>query len=357
MLKPCHAGIALIVLLSPLSPLSPPDAAAKGDAAAATGTLIVLNKSAANASLIDLATGRIVATLPTGEGPHEAAVSPDGRQAVVTNYGGRTPGSTLTLIDVAAAKVAGTIDLGDHRRPHGVAWLPDGRHLAVTAEASKALLIVNVPESRVAAAIPTDQEVSHMVVVTPDGKRAFVANIGSGSVTAINLEARSTLKTIPTGAGAEGIALTPDGRALWVTNREADTVSVIDTATLDIAATMPSAAFPIRAAVTPDGRWALVSHARSGDLAVFDAKSLKERARVTMSLESSGADGRLFGGQFGKSPVPIGILVHPDGRRAYVANANADVVAIVDLETWKVVGLLKAGKEPDGMAYSRRRPG
>jgi DNA-binding beta-propeller fold protein YncE len=52
--------------------------------------------------------------------------------------------------------------------------------------------------------------------------------------------------------------------------------------------------------------------------------------------------------------VPIGILVHPDGKRAYVA--NADVVAIVDLEAWKVVGLLKAGKEPDGMAYSRRAP-
>ena len=44
--------------------------------------LIVLNKSDATASLIDLGTGAVVATMPVGTGPHEVAVSPDGRTAV-----------------------------------------------------------------------------------------------------------------------------------------------------------------------------------------------------------------------------------------------------------------------------------
>jgi YVTN family beta-propeller protein len=51
------------------------------------GTLVVLNKSEASASLIDLATEAVVATVATGEGPHEVAVSPDGRRALATNYG------------------------------------------------------------------------------------------------------------------------------------------------------------------------------------------------------------------------------------------------------------------------------
>jgi YVTN family beta-propeller protein len=242
-----------------------------------------------------------------------------------------------------------------------VAWLPDGKRVAVTAEESRALLIVDVPGGNVEAAIDTDQDVSHMVVVSADGKRAYVANIGSGSMTAIDLEGRARLKTVSTGGGAEGIALQPGGKTLWVTNREADTVSVVDTGSLEVVATLPSPSFPIRAAATSDGRFVLVSNARSGAVAVFDAKGRKEERRITMTLEAAGTEGRLFGGQFGKSPVPIGILLHPDGKRAYVANANADAVAVVDLSTWAVSGTLRAGKEPDGMAYSpltsgRNRP-
>jgi YVTN family beta-propeller protein len=320
------------------------------------GTLIVLNKAEASASLIDLATGRVAATVKTGVGPHEAAVSPDGRLAVASNYGTReAPGSSLTVIDVAGAKAVRTIELGEHRRPHGIAWLPDGKRVAVTAEDSRALLIVNVPDGVVEAAIGTDQDVSHMVVVSSDGDHAYVASIGSGSVTAIDLKARSRVRVVPTGAGAEGITLLPDGRTLWVTNREADTVSVIDTKSLTIVATLKSASFPIRAAATRDGRWVLVSNARSGGLTVFDARTREETRRVAMSLEAAGTEGRLFGERFGKSPVPIGILMHPDGKRAYVANANADVVAVVDLASWTVSGTLLAGREPDGMAYSPLR--
>jgi YVTN family beta-propeller protein len=328
----------------------------------AAGTLLVLNKAEATASLIDLRSGKVVATIPTREGPHEAAVSPGGRQAVVTNYGSRSaPGSTLTVIDLPTARAVRTIDLGEHRRPHGVAWLPDGRRVAVTAEDSRSLLIVDVAKGEVLRALGTDQDVSHMVALSPDGLRAYVANIGSGSVSVLDLESGKALKTIATGAGAEGIALAPDGSTLWVTNREADSVTVVDTKSLEVLASLPCASFPIRAAATPDGRWILVSNARSAEIAVFDRAARREIRRVKMDLQAADYDGRLFGGRFGSSPVPIGIVIPPDGKRAYVANSNADVVAALDLKTWKVSGLLKAGREPDGMAWSPlatgQRPG
>ena len=315
-------------------------------------TLVVLNKAEASASLIDLATGSVVATLETGEGPHEAAVSPDGRFALAANYGTRqTPGSTLTLIDIPGARVEKTIDLGEHRRPHGLAWL-DGRRVAVTAEASRTLLVVDVLAGRVEAVIPTAQEVSHMVVATPDGRRAFVANIGSGSVTALDIAAGRSLGNIATGRGAEGIAVTPDGRSVWVTNREDDSVSVIDAARLEVVATLPCKSFPIRARVTPDGRRVLVSNARSGDLTVFDVERRAEVGRIALKLEASSSDGRLFGDRFGQSSVPIGVVIHPDGRRAWVAHANADAISVLDLEQGLAVATLHAGREPDGMAYS-----
>ncbi len=324
-------------------------AATAGEAA----TLVVANKAEATASLIDLASGEVRATLPTGEAPHEVAVSPDGRLALVSNYGTRqAPGSTLTLIDVAAAQVVRTIDLGEYRRPHGVAWLADGQRAVVTAEANQALLIIDAIGGGVLFSVPTGQDVSHMVAVTPDGRRAFVTSIRSGTATAVDLEKRQVIASVATGEGAEGVAVTPDGRQVWVTNRAADTVTVLDAATLEILATLPSPAFPIRAVATPDGARILVTAARSGDIKVFDVASRVLARSVVLEVSATATGGRLFGDAFGASSVPIGILVAPDGRRAFVAHANADVISIVDLLSWERVGSLRAGKEPDGMGFS-----
>lgn len=308
--------------------------------AARAATLIVANKAEATVSLVGLPEGKVVATLPVGTGPHEVAVSPSGKLALIANYGVQGEageGSTLTLIDVPAARVLKTIDLGAYHRPHGLAFL-DERRALVTTEVNKALLEVDVEAGKVAGAVATGQEISHMVAVTPDHSRAFVANIGSGSVTAIDLKEKKHLKDIPTGNGAEGITVTPDGRQVWVVNRAADTVTVLDAASLEVLGSLPSAKFPIRAEATPDGQRVLVSNAQSGDLSVFTTADRKLERRVSLEL--------------GESSAPVGIEIAPDSKRAYVAHTGADQISIVDLEAWKRVGTLTAGKTPDGMGYS-----
>jgi YVTN family beta-propeller protein len=320
---------------------------------ASARTLVVLNKAEATASLIDLATGEVRATLPTGVGPHEVAISPDGKRALVADYGAQSPGASLTLIDLTVPKVEKTIALGEYRRPHGIQFLADGKRALVTAEENRALILVDVETGAVLRSMPTNANLSHMVAAAPDGARAFVANIGSGSISAIDVATGTLVKVVPTGAGAEGIDVTPDGKSVWVTNRAADTVSVVDTATLEVVATLPSAAFPIRAKATPDGKHVLVSNARSGDVTVFDALARKEICRIPMKAAATDTNGKLFSDQFGASPVPIGILIEPGGLRAYVAMASADAIAIIDLEKWEVVGALKAGREPDGLGFSK----
>jgi YVTN family beta-propeller protein len=321
--------------------------------AAADDRLIILNKSDDTASILDATSGKALATIPVGHGPHEVAVLAGGRIAAVADYGDRDrPGRTITLLDLGKNVKAGSIELPEGARPHGLFPLLDGRLLA-TAEGLKELLLVDPAARRVEHRVPTFQEVSHMVVATPDGSRAFVANIGSGSVTVI--EGRKAIKQIPTGKGAEGIAITPDGREVWVTNREADTVSVIDVSSLEIAATVPAAQFPIRVKITPGGKRALVSCANTGDVAVFDVASRREVGRIKLDEQAvAGAEKRLFSTQFGKSPVPVGLLIAPDGRRAWVASTNADVVSEIDLANLAVARRLSAGKEPDGLAGSFR---
>jgi YVTN family beta-propeller protein len=190
-----------------------------------------------------------------------------------------------------------------------------------------------------------------MVVASADGARAFVANIGSGSVTAIDLTKGEKLSDVPTGAGAEGIALAAGGKELWVTNRGADTLTVIDAASLAKLAELRSEGFPIRATPTPGGE-VLVTHPRGSHLAIFSVAERKEVGRVAFDLAALGGEGRLFGDRFGKSSVPIGVVVSSDGAFAYVAHANADVVTEVSLADRRVTRTLKAGREPDGMAWT-----
>jgi YVTN family beta-propeller protein len=313
--------------------------------AADSGTLLVLNKSDDTVSLLDVASKKSVATIPTGAGPHEVAVSPDGRMAVVCNYGSQAaPGNSLTVIDVPGRKVLRTIDLQEFRRPHGAAWLR-GNEVAITTEGSKDLHIVDVASGKVTATIKTDQNGSHMVALAPKRDRAFVANIGSGTVSAIDLKQKRLIANIPSGEGTEGIDVSPDQREVWATNRGANTLSVIDVASLKVVATLESKSFPIRAKFTADGNHVLVSNAQSGDVAVFDARTRKEVRRIAMQSVGSS-----------QAPVPVGILVMRGLSRAYVANTNADMISVIDLQTWRIVDRLIAGKEPDGLGYSQLVP-
>jgi YVTN family beta-propeller protein len=310
--------------------------------AAHPGTLIVLNKADNTVSLIDLASKKSVATVPTGEEPHEVAVSPDGKIAVVCNYGSSpTPGNTLTVIDIAARRVLRTIDLAKHVRPHGIAWLR-GNEVAVTSEGTKSLLIVDIEASKVTAAIETDQLGSHMVALAPAQDRAFVANINAGSVSVIDLKQRRRIANIATGDGTEGIAISPDQREVWAGNRDGNTLSIIDVASLKVVATLPSRSFPIRLKFTGDGKSVLVSNAQSGAVAVWDAATRRELRRLNMQEPKSSKWG-----------APIGILVAAPLSQAFVAAPNLDQVAVLDLETWQVVDWLTTGHEPDGLGYSQ----
>ena len=307
--------------------------------------LVVVNKTDDTVTILDAKTGTARATVRVGRGPHEVEVLADGKTAAVSNYGREVE----LLLDRGA--VLGTVELGEGTRPHGLDALADGR-LLVTAEGTKELLVVDPKTRKVVSRMSTGKDVSHMVVASTDGARAFVASIGSGTLSAADLSAKKFIGDLETGRGAEGIDRTPDGREVWVTNREADTVSVVDARNLGILANLPAAKFPIRVKITPDGRRALVSCARSGDVAVFDVGSRKEIGRIRLDREApAGGPKRSSSTDLGGGgPAPVGLLIAPDGKRAWVASTNADVISVLDLDKLQVVGRLTAGKEPDGLS-------
>jgi YVTN family beta-propeller protein len=327
--------------------------AAPHSAPASPGTLVVLDKSDAMARFYDIAERKLLGTSSTGVGPHEVACR--GGLAVVADYGEQTPGNTLTVLDARTFALVRTIDLGEHRRPHGIEWLDD-RRVLVTVEQSQAILCVDVAAGAVEREMNTGQRASHMLVLAPDRQTVFVSNIASDNVTAVEVATGAVRAQIATGKGPEAIDVTPDGKEVWVGNRGGDTLTVIDARSLEVLATLPCAKFPIRLKVTPDGRHALVSCAQSGDLAVFDVAERREVRRIAMDLTPTEASADyLFGRDLGDGPLPIGILIHPSGERAWVANTNTDLVTELDLRSWTIAARIPTGRQPDGLGWSAPR--
>lgn len=305
------------------------------------GLVVVAAKQDHTASVLNAADGALVARLPVGVGPHEVAISHDGRWAVVTNYGDQaTAGNSLTVLDLRGPSVARTISLGEHRRPHGVAFLAGDHTLVVTSEASQAVLVVDFASGAVEAAIPTGQPASHMLTASADGRRAYTANIVAGTITEIDLENRRTGRTLAIAPMVEGIALSPDGTQLWVGSNQAHTVSIVDTERWEVVSTLPSPGMPYRIAFTPDGRRAVVTSPMAGVIRLFDVAGRKEIAALPAVVGSAASAG------------PVGVAISADGAHAYVTLQNTDQVAVVDLARAELVARLPTGGGPDGIAHA-----
>ncbi len=295
-------------------------------------TLIVGNKGDDSISLIDLDTGRERARLPTGEQPHEVAISPDGARAAVVSYAG----TTIDIFDIARAEKIETIDLAPNSRPHGLVWTRDNRLIATT-EGSGTLTIVDM-DTREMTAIETGQDGSHMVVVSRDLTRAYVSNLGSGTATVIDLEAGETIANLEVGDAAEGIALTQDGTELWVSDRDNAKVVVFDTATLEQISEIAVGNFPIRLAISPDGATAVTSNYADGSLTLIDVAT-KQVTRTQTIFGTADA-------------AQVTILFDEAGDRLYVAQTALGTIIEVDLAEGELLGMMGAADGSDGLAIS-----
>lgn len=301
--------------------------------AAQAETLVVGNKGEDTVSFIELATGQERARTATARAPHEVAISPDRRQAAVVAYGG----TTIDVFDVATARLVKRIELAPNAAPHGIVWLRSGRIVAA-AEKSMSLVIVDPRSGRVRT-VSTGQSGSHMLVVSPDQRRAYVSNVNAGTVSVIDLGRARKVADIAVGGKPEGIAITRDGRQLWVGDNAAPRLRVVDLATSRTIATLPTDPVAIRVAISPDGRTAITSNIGAGTLNLFDVATRKPLRTIAV------------GGT--RDAIQVTAVFSPDGRRIYVAESGRDTIAEVELATGRVVRRISAGKGSDGLGIGR----
>ncbi len=306
-----------------------------------TGTVIAVNQQSDSITLIDLKTMEAYRHVPVVAGPHEAAVSPDGRTVIVTNYNKQGAGQqkTLSVIALPAGDTIKTIDLGEYRAPHDVRWV-DAAHVVTTVEGSQALLLVNVTTGAVERVFKTGLAVSHMLALSTDRTRLYCSNMRDGSVTAFDFKTGEKIRDIPTGKECEGVGVTPDGRWVWAGNRAEDTISIIDTKSLEVVKRIPSKGFPYRVQFTPDGKFALIPHAQASSLVVADVAKQEIVKSIRLGLTKVA------------EPSTAGVCPHPDNRHAFVTVRNDNSMLVLDLVTGETLGRVEVQNSPDGVAYS-----
>jgi len=305
---------------------------------AASGTVLVANQQSASATIIDLAT-RAETTLDVGIGPHEAAISPDGRWGVVTIYGTQTPGNSLAIIDLAARKVVRTIDLGEYRRPHGAAFVPGSTTtVAITSEASQNVVIVDINAGKVLSAIPTQHPGSHMLGIPTDAKHLYTSNVPWGGITEIDLAGKAFSRDLAVAPQTEGVAVAPDGATVWVGSNSTGTVSVVDTKSWSVVATLTGLGMPYRIGVAPNGTIAVICDPQQNAIHIADVASRK------------------IVGSVGSLPSPRGVFIAPDSRTAFVTFGADNSVGVIDLSEKTLKTKFPVGASPDGVAYGRAAP-
>jgi YVTN family beta-propeller protein len=305
--------------------------------------LLVVDQGDASLSIVDTATGVQTAVIPEGVPAmvgHEVATSGDGRLAYLPLYGdsgvGRpgTDGRFMLVIDLATHKIVDKLDFGRGVRPHRILYDRTSGLLYVTTEIDKSVTIIDPRTLKIVGSIPTNQEQSHMLAITHDGKRGYTANVGPGTVSVLDLVGRKFVTTIPIAATTQRIAVSNDDSMVFTSDQTAPRMAVIDTATNKIKTWIDLPAPGYGSASTIDGRLLLVTLPTAGSLAVVDLKTMKVLRTI----------------KIGEKPQEV--LVRPDGKVAYVSCFGGHQVAEVDLSTWQVTKMIDAGQKADGMGWA-----
>ena len=305
------------------------------------GLVLVANKGDNSLGIIDPVSGKQIADVPEGGVTgHEITASRDGKLAYVPIYGNSgvgqpgTDGSNMVVIDITSRKIVGNLDFGKGVRPHLPVLGPKNGLLYVSTELENAITIIDPATLKIVGTVPTGQEQSHMFAITSDGHRAYTANVGPGTVSALDLDARKVIAVIPVSPQIQRISLSTDDKYAFTSDVTKPQLAVIDTTTNKLKTWIPLPGAGYGSAATADGAWLVIALPPVHQVAAIDLKTMKVAHTVDVGMRTQE------------------VLLAPDGKTVYVSCDQDGKVAAISLTEWKVKNVIDAGKGADGLAWA-----
>lgn len=324
----CASALALVCAVCPVH---------------AGGLLVVANKGEHTMGIIDPVAGQQVATVQEdGITGHELVASPDGKRAFVPIYGNSgvgkpgTDGSLMRVIDIATRQTVATVDFGHGVRPHCAVIGPKNGLLYITTELDQCITVIDPATLKIIGKIPTGSPESHMLAISHDGTRGYTANVGPGTVSVLDMTAKTLLGIIPVCKTTQRIAISTDDKWVFTADQGSPRLAVISTADSKVDHWIPLTGVAYGTAPTPDGRWLIVTVPRGPKLDIVDLQANKVASTIDVPK------------------APQEVVVRPDGGEAYVSCDASRKVAVIDTKDWTLKKLIDAGKGVDGLAWAQQ---
>jgi len=291
--------------------------------------IAVVEKKAGMVAFYDAA-GKRTGEIKVGSHPHELMFSADRKFLYVSDNGllwmtDQGEGwNTISIIDVAARKKAGVIELGNYRRPHGMDLNPKTGQIISTIENPYGLLLVDPAARKVVRKFDVQGTSPHMAIYGPRHETAWVSNSGTGTLAIVTLST-GAVKLIPVGKNPQGAVMTRDQKLVYLTISQENRIAILDTAKQQVIGNIPTGGAPARLALTPDEKM-LVYNWQEDGVAFADIASRKEMGHAKLP-------GR-----------PLSLYLSRDGMRAYLGIQDSDKIAIADVATRKVTKVFDTPK-------------
>jgi YVTN family beta-propeller protein len=171
-------------------------------------------------------------------------------------------------------------------------------------------------------------------VVSPDGRRVYVANQGDGMMSVIDAATESVTARVKAGSELTGIDVTPEGKTIWVADMRGGSVRPIDASTLKLGEPVGVGRFPVGVVVTEDG--SMLYSVDRGSNTVTPVNLRTRTAEVPIAV----------------GPQPNGAVITADGKRLYVTASGSNSVTVIDLASRKVLSTIPVGVKPRAIAIT-----
>jgi len=292
----------------------------------------------------------------------------------------------------------------DYLSPLNAALSSDDSKLYVVAQEADLLIEVELNNNNTLSKIRVGRR-PHSVILTRDQKMAIVSNQWANNLYFIDLEQRVVVDSITVGGGPAGLGLSADGNLLYVANTYSNNISVVDILKRAEIKRLHGGNFPTGVAASPKGDYVFVSSQRTTPIAfreepmtevtilktsnkrvsdrkMFKSAHIMENIAVTptgdmvlttlIRPKNNVPSTQIERGWMmnhgigiilpdGKTvqllldepnefyPDPYGIVIHPNGKTAYVSHSGVDIVSVIDLD--KIRELLGNANEDELKIY------
>ena len=271
--------------------------------------------------IVDLASKKILQSIPVPGAPAGIALSPDRKTAYVT----RPEGHGVSVIDLDAHRVRASLDLPGG--PLGIGVNPKSGEVYVADWYGTRVFVLRPTAEGLSfeGEIATGQSPSG-IAVTPDGATLLVANRESDSVSIIDVGSRRETRRVAVGQHPFGLTLSADGTTAYTANVVSNDVSAIDVGSGRETGRVATGQRPYVIALAAGKGF--VTDQYSNTVTVFDPATLKTLAAIDVGDH------------------PEGIAATRDGKTIVVANWGDNALSLIDPSSLTVTGTVETGDGP-----------